>query len=542
MVSDTKRKQVVNATGSNTAPQKPAHTHAGDEAKADRLMRLCLETGVDLFHDPDRFSWASVRVDQHNENHPIRSQDFKRFVLHTYFSRTGETPGPQAIRSAIEVFDARALFAGPECSVHLRVAGKEDKLYLDLCDRSWRAVEIDSEGWRVVDRPPVKFRRSRGSRELPEPQRGGSLDVLRRFFNIDGDGWTLVRAFLVSALWPAVPCPILVLTGGQGAGKSTACRIISSLIDPRTSALRGAPREVRDLVAAARNSWIVCFDNVSRLPDDFADAACRLATGGGFGGRELFSDHDEAVFDATRPLVFNSIPDLGAARPDFLDRALLVEFDNIKPEARLSEKQIWIDFELLRPKVLGALLDAVVGGLRNLPAVVVSENPRMADFGYFVTACEEGPGLGTGQFLQIYNANRADSRTRALESSPVFPPLRELAQTGFNGSIGELLVRLKGMVEDDLRRSKRWPKLPNALGTTLRRMEGNLRSAGIDLQFNRSDAQGRRMVSVRSANVVAKNSSAPSAEQVTASTSLDSQPKKASVPLATGDTDDVFLD
>jgi hypothetical protein len=76
----------------------------------------------------------------------------------------------------------------------------------------------------------------------------------------------------------------------------------------------------------------VCFDNLSRLPEDLADAACRLATGGGFGGRQLYSDHDEAIFDATRPLVFNAIPDLGTARPDFLDRALIVEFLSMNTE------------------------------------------------------------------------------------------------------------------------------------------------------------------------------------------------------------------
>ncbi len=145
----------------------------------------------------------------------------------------------------------------------------------------WRAVEIDAEGWRIVNRPVPRFRRSRGSQPLPEPERGGSLDELRGFLNIDDDDWVLIRAFLVSALRPALPCPILVAKGEQGAGKSTACRMISSLIDPRTSALRGAPREVRDLVAAARNSWLVCFDNLSHLPQDLADAACRLATGGG---------------------------------------------------------------------------------------------------------------------------------------------------------------------------------------------------------------------------------------------------------------------
>ena len=116
-------------------------------------------------------------------------------------------------------------------------------------------------------------------------------------------GWILIRAFLVAALRPGCPLPILVAKGEQGAGKSTACRVLSSLIDPRTSALRGVPREVRDLTAAARNSWLVCFDNLGRLPEDLADAACRLATGGGFGGPQLYS--------AARPLVFKAIPDLG---------------------------------------------------------------------------------------------------------------------------------------------------------------------------------------------------------------------------------------
>ena len=139
--------------------------------------------------------------------------------------------------------------------------------------------------------------------------------------------------------------------------------MLSSLIDSRTSALRGVPREVRDLTAAARNSWLVCFDNLSRLPE--AGAACRLATGGGFGGGQLYSDHDEAIFDATRPLVFNAIPELGTARPDFLDRAVIVEFLSITPEIRRDEAQFWREFSERQPRILGALLDAAVVGLRN---------------------------------------------------------------------------------------------------------------------------------------------------------------------------------
>ena len=300
-----------------------------------------------------------------------------------------------------------------------------------------------------------------------------------------------------SALRPALPCPILVAKGEQGAGKSTACRAISSLIDPRTSALRGAPREVRDLVAAARNSWLVCFDNLSHLPQDLADAACRLATGGGFGGRELYSDYDEAVFDATRPLVFNAIPDLGAARPDFLDRTLIIEFHDITPDLRRDESQFWRQFEAARPRVLGALLDAVVCGLRNLPTLTLDRLPRMADFATWASACEERLGLSGGEFLRIYEANRLDARDLALGSSPLYEPLRELARDGFRGSTAELLARLGEIAGDGLRRSARWPKAPNALGNSLRRMASNLRSAGFDLQFSRADRLGRNMVSVR---------------------------------------------
>jgi hypothetical protein len=482
-------------------------------SRADLLVRRCLGSGIELFHDSDQHGWASVRVGQHFENYPLRSRAFHLFMLRTYYLDTGESPGSHALRAALEIFEARALFDGPEQAIHLRVAEHGGKLYLDLCDSEWRAVEIDTEGWRIVDRAPARFRRARGSQPLPVPVLGGCIEELRPFLNVDHDGWVLIKAFLVASLKPAMPYPILVAKGEQGAGKSTGCRVITSLIDPRTSALRGAPREVRDLVAAARNAWLVCFDNLSHLPNDLADAACRLATGGGFGGRELYSDHDEAVFDATRPLVFNAIPDLGAARPDFLDRALIVEFNDIRPEQRRDEHQFWLQFELARPRILGALLDAVVAGLRKLPAVRFERLPRMADFATWATACENGLEKRQGEFLRTYQANLVGGRNLALESSPLFEPLEALAREGFCGTAAELLDALNRIALDPARRSASWPKAPNALANALRRMAGNLRSAGIETQFARTDHRGTRTISVRVAVEAPKRSSASSASQ-----------------------------
>jgi hypothetical protein len=477
---------------------EPLSTDHGDSRSAsDRLIALVLETGIEFFHDPDQHGWASIRVDGHWENHRIHSRPFQLLLLRIYYRETGRSPGAQAIRAALELFEAIALFDGEESPVNLRVANHREKLYLDLCDRTWRAVEIDAEGWRIIDRSPARFHRTPGSQPLPAPQRGGDLGELRRFLNVDHQGWTLIRAFLVAALRPGVPCPILVVKGEQGAGKSTACRVISSLIDPRTSALRGVPREVRDLTAAARNSWLVCFDNLSRLPEDLADAACRLATGGGFGGRQLYSDHDEAIFDATRPLVFNSIPDLGAGRPDFLDRALIVEFVAITPEMRHDETRFWCEFSERRPRILGALLDAAVAGLRSLPGVKLDWPPRLVDFAVWVSACEEALDMEPGEALAACTANYAEARNLALEAFPVFVPLVALAEAGFCGTMLELLARLKGLSGDDTPQPQGWPRTANSLGNMLRRMTGHLRSAGIDLQFNRQHG-GRRTVSIRS--------------------------------------------
>ena len=52
------------------------------------------------------------------------------------------------------MIEANADFNGPEQLVHIRVGGIDNRLYLDLGDNTWRAVEIDANGWRVIDTPP----------------------------------------------------------------------------------------------------------------------------------------------------------------------------------------------------------------------------------------------------------------------------------------------------------------------------------------------------------------------------------------------------
>ncbi len=116
--------------------------------------------------------------------------------------------------------------------------------------------------------------------------------------------------------------------------------------------MRSQPREPRDLAIAANNAWCIAFDNLSSVPDWLSDGLCRLSTGGGFATRTLYSDSDETILDATRPILLNGI-DSVATRGDLLDRAILLtlpRLQNVKPE-----RDFWRDFDSARPRILGAL-------------------------------------------------------------------------------------------------------------------------------------------------------------------------------------------
>ena len=112
-----------------------------------------------------------------------------------------------------------------------------------------------------------------------------------------------------------------------------------------------------------------------------------------------------------------------------------------------------------------------------------------------------------GEALTTYQSNRTEIHNLALESSPLYEPVAELAQEGFSGTVTELHARLSGMISESMRRSVRWPKAPNALSNALRRMASNLRAVGIEIQFSRADIQGRRVVSLVSASEPRKRSS-----------------------------------
>ena len=270
--------------------------------------------------------------------------------------------------------------------MHVRVAADGNDIYIDLGDRDWHAVRVTAAGWSVVQSPPVRFRRTRGMLALPFPERGTSIDALRPFLNVrDKNDFILVVAWVLAALRPRGPYPILALYGEHGTAKTYLIRRLRSLIDPNLVPTSSLPSGARDVFIAAKNCHVQGFENVSKLSDTLSDILCRLSTGGGWRTRTLFKDVDETLFYGARPIALEGISNF-ACRGDFLDRSTILPIDRL-PGGYRTEEELNADFERQRPGIFGALLDRLVQGLRMLPETRLVDPPRMADYAHWAVAC-----------------------------------------------------------------------------------------------------------------------------------------------------------
>jgi hypothetical protein len=78
-------------------------------------------------------------------------------------------------------------------------------------------------------------------------------------------------------------------------------------------------------------------------------------SGGAFSTRRLFTDQEEILFAAARPIILNGIEKV-ITRPDLADRAILLMLAPIAERQRRPETALWREVELARPRILGALL------------------------------------------------------------------------------------------------------------------------------------------------------------------------------------------
>jgi hypothetical protein len=519
----------IGASGSDCAPPGPplAKTHGSARSKSDqatdrprwekrkadpddrqvpqrdRLVEIGL--GAELFHF-DYTGFATVEVDGRQETYKIRSRAFRHWLSLMLFQAEQRAASGEALSDAVNHLEGAA-FQGESKPTYLRLAGHGGCIYVDLGDKEWTVVKISSEGWQLIPaaKAAVKFVRARGMRGLPRPETGGSLSDLMDFVNVKKEDEVLVYSWLVQCFNPQGPYPILALITRQGGGKSTTARVLRALIDPNASPIRTMPKEPRDLVVAARNSWLLGYDNISSFPEWLADGLCQISTGGGYSARELHTDDEEIVFESMRPAIVNGLGNI-TARPDLADRSIRIAPPAIPKTKRKAEGEFWAMFEEHRPFLLGAIFEAVAGALSRLPETRLKALPRMADFALFAVAAEPSMPVPRGSFMRAYDSNIDEMNRVAVDDnefaaavvkfmkvvkdhkSDVWHGEGKVDGAGrWFGSASELLANIRGQVTETVAKSKGFPTTAAVASSLLTRLEVAFEAVGIKVKRGTRD-------------------------------------------------------
>lgn len=377
-----------------------------------------------------------------------------------------------------------------EITLEPRLRKVDNNIWYDL---GKEAVCISDKGWKIVENPPIMFRRYSHQKPQVRPKKGGDIQMFRKFTNItDESDWDMFLAFAVATLIPDIPRPVLVINGSQGAGKSTPMRMLKDLADPSQLVSAGKITNEAELARLANRHTLLFFDNLSFLEKDNSDVLCRLITGDGFSKRRLYSDDDEVIYNFKRPLMLNGINNF-ITQADLLDRALILNVERIPEEKRLTELELWGKFEEEKPLILGAMFTVLSKAMRIFPKTPTSGLPRMADFGRWgcaiFSAIKNQP---FSDFQKLLLANKERQIEESIEADSVAKLIKYMTNS---------LVRWKGNAKDVelspylihqnsrleeihlLHRHPNWPKDSSQIGKRLRRAEGMLKEANIEMTF-----------------------------------------------------------
>ena len=408
-----------------------------------------------------------------------------------YYDSTGDAASGEAISSAMKVLRAAARKADAE-PIPIRVAAVpgEQASIIDIGDDTGRAIRVSGGGWEVLDRSPIPFRRTALTGAMPIPERGGTVEALREFINLDDRQFDVVIGWMLASWRPETPCPILLLSGGQGTGKSSATRLIARLVDPTTCEDRQPPRDNEQLITAAQGSRLVLLDNVSAISNDLSDSLCRLCTGGGFVKRKLYTNGGMTAASFRRAAILNSI-EVSTIRGDFAERMLVADLTQIPSSDRRLEEDLTRAFCAAHAKILGALLDRMVGALSVSGQVELDGLPRMADFARLLAAMDKSVGT---ESLHTYSGQELRLAEDVLDSSGIAPYII---------AVVEKAGTLRGKASEILSAITPAGNTPKELKTTARKMSGEIRrlkpaleAAGYRVQLPTGDGPRQRVFEI----------------------------------------------
>ena len=442
-MSELKNGVVSSASAAEQVPAIESKT-SGTEVENSRLLRdlrglLSLNSvNNDDFEKISFFKGTGTNSGEFYVRFPVsgvlevnllNSERFKRWLVNN-----GQDLEYKDAKNAIDNLRAKAEFdeAVEEREICTRIGCNAGKIYLCLYDKEHRVIEIDAEGWRIIDEyeAPVLFIPS-SSGAIPIPERGGSINDLREFMNVNDDDFRLIVGWLLASLNPYVDRPILWVNGEKGYGKTELTNLLKKLLDPDATGALAPVDSVRDFKVVASSRYIVGLDNISKITKKWSDTFCRMVTGISFVSRKLYTDSTTFSIKSHNSLIING-KNLMPTYDDLEDRCFCITLQKLDKTNRKSKEKIKASFEEKRPKILGAFLDAVSAALKNTD-YKKDIDARMLDTCCFIIKAADAGSLpfSDDDFIATIMKKRDETNSCEISSEPLANIIYAMAEEKF---------------------------------------------------------------------------------------------------------------
>jgi len=457
------------------------------------------ESILGFFCDRTEKPYVIFKHDEIQKYFPIREDKFREHLQALYWQKAGKAMSKVRLNEIIEELAAEATFTKEtkkRVILNNRVALADDKFIYSLGNDEWQAVEVSSEGWRIINEPPM-FKRHKHQKPQVIPASNGLINDLLQF--LPEDRHILLLVDIIANFIPGIAKPLLAIFGDHGSGKSTLARLIQNLIDPTDHDLTDLSSEKKELAQLLDQNYAITIDNISQLKGHQSDMLCRAVTGGSFQKRKLNTDSETVGFNFQNCIILNGI-DCVIQKPDLLDRSLLIELQRLDESEVKTDSDIEGKFHESLPVILGGIFNVLAKAKKIHSEVKLTSLPRMAEFAKWGYAIAEVLGIGGEKFIELYNENLGGHHFHVAENnqvmSSVFHFIASTPEKKWSGRVSDLLAVLNsynketGIIID----KKEWPKSDSWLSRELNKLKVSFKGVGIKLDVQRTGTARRIII------------------------------------------------
>lgn len=484
--------------------QKQLKEQKEQKSPIDILFELVTDNkNISFFKDVDGENYVTYDNNGADFTVTINSVDFKEYLKVIYHRHTKKAINNNCVETVQEQLDANCKYDSEieECHVFSKVGVDDNNTYYYKLN-NYRFIKYSKEGYQIIDKAPVKFIKNDKLLGQVEPNFSASydeiFDIIDDNFNISSDEeidvfitW-LFYCFIPDSSFKTVHHQILIITGSQGSGKSTALEMISKIISPSSSTFNSISNE-ENLINKLSNSYLSTFDNVRKLSNNMQDHLCRACTGGTYTKRKLFKNNQMCQINYKSIIAINGISGSLASNSDFLERCVLVDLSKIIDDDRKTLQEVWDKFNQDLPKLLGIIFKLLPEVLKEIENVTLHKSPRFKDFAIFGTALFNiiDPDVS---FINSYYNVINKTKQHAIDSNIVIETLvLMINESKFCGTLSNLIKELY-IYADDNEIILPLNMQPNKISELLEHYSGVLKDFGINIKRRRSN--GKRIVEI----------------------------------------------